>query len=570
MKIRLNNAAATAASLAISALLISVTYASSAADITFPVAELGNCTDKASCYAYCDIPENHAACEAFAEQHNLDRDEHDDKFDVILADGGPGQCAAGATNPHETCRQYCDSMDHMRECVAYAKTHDLMDESELKEAEQVIAALDRGAKLPTGCTDKETCQNLCEAPPNVETARQCFAFAEAAGFLPPDVDREQAEIVFRAIEEGRAPFKTPREFEQCENPPSDEILRKCVDFGLENGFLSAEEAEMVKKTGGKGPGGCRGKMQCEAYCSAHQDECMAFAEEHGLMKPEDKARMQEGKVRFKEAIANAPEEVKQCLEEAVGADTLRQVLAGEKMPNEELGQHMRKCFESQMGGGMMEGEGMQGKMFGDQFPPEVKSCLESKIGANGVKKLLETGHRSSEIEGVMRGCFQEMMQNRQYEEGSADKRMPPQEFQGEFKGPGGCTNPEECKRYCTEHPEKCGMRQGPGGFPQGGSPEEMERMMRERMMEEGREEYMREHEGQFPGGMNPEDMERMREEYEQYRGTESTPGDYQPPENEPEEHMEPPPPEPTSRLPKIPGNSLLANVANIVLTLLGY
>ncbi|MBI4087168.1 hypothetical protein HY416_04310 [Candidatus Kaiserbacteria bacterium] len=579
MKTRLNSAVATMASLAISAILITAAYAQSPDDIIYPIGALGNCESKEACRAYCDIAEHHAACQAFAEKHNLD-DESGDKFDMAVKDGGPGGCAAGAADPRDACRQYCDSMDHMRECVAYAESHDLMDETELAEAHRVIAALDRGATLPPGCTNEERCHELCEAPPDVATARQCFAFAEAAGLLPPDVDREKAEMMFKAIEEGRAPFKTPKEFEQCENPSSDEIMQKCIDFGLENGFLSDEEAEMVKKTGGKGPGGCRGKEQCEAYCSTHQDECFAFGVEHGMIKPEDREMMKEGIHRFKEGFAKAPPEVKECLEESLGADTLDQMLSGATMPTEELGQKMRACFENHFGeeGGMMEGEGAKGGMSGKQFPPEVKACLESKIGAEGVKKMLEDGPDPS-LESAMKGCFQGMMQNKQGEERYDDKEASSQGFQGEFKGPGGCTDPEECKRYCAEHPEACGMKRDATGFPAGANPEEIEQMMREKMMQEGREQYMQENEGQFPGEMNPEDRERMMEEkYEEmerddnmsenFHEENEDPGTYDRPAEEPQEHTEPSEPAPTSRLPQIGGSSLIANVVSILLALL--
>ena len=543
MKTRLINAAL-ASALAVSAVSAGIAYAQSADAIIFPIGALGNCASEADCRAYCDMEENHEVCKAFAKEHGLEGETTDEHITSALADGGPGQCAAGAADPHEACRKYCDSSDHMRECVSYAKTHNLMDEHDLAEAEQVLAALDKGAPLPVGCTSKESCHALCETPPDVATARQCFAFAEAAGFLPPGVDRAKAEIVFKAIEEGRAPFKTPKEFEQCENPSSDEILQKCIDFGTENGFLSAEEAEMVKKTGGKGPGGCHGKEQCEAYCADNQDECFAFGVEHGMIKPEDKARMEGGMHRFKEGMANAPEEVKKCLEENLGADTLEQMLTGEKMPDETLGQKMHECFESAMGHGesgeMMQKKGEDG-MKGESFPP---------------KDGMETSGRS-------------------------------------FKGPGGCTSPEECKQYCTKHPDDCGgmhKQEDSGTYPDSSgyaNPQEIEKMMREKMMREGREQYFKEHEGQFPDGVSAEDAEKMmlekQEQWSQYEDSYkdermNAPDNYEsydkPDNTEPSPsepvHSEPAPsePMPTSWLPLVPGVTLVANVISLVAMLL--
>jgi hypothetical protein len=576
MKILLNKALVLAVIIFVSTVFVSMVYAQSVSGIEFPIAELGNCANKEACRSYCDLSENYESCQTFAAKHNLGGVTVKEKFDAALADGGPGQCGTTAADPHEACRQYCDSADHMRECVAYAKTHDLMPEVELVEAEKVIAALDRGATLPVGCTNKESCRAICEAPPNVEAARQCFAFAEAAGFLPPGVNKEKAEIVFRAIEEGRAPFQTPREFEQCEDPASDEILQKCIDFGVANGFLSAEEAEMVKETGGKGPGGCRGKGQCEAYCSAHKDECFAFGVEHGLIKPEDTARMKGGMHRFKDSLSQAPAEVKKCLEESIDADTLQQLLAGESMPTEELGRQMRTCFENNFGDGK---SGMIGKRFGNHFPPEVKSCLESKIGAEGVKKLLETGYNSG-LEDAMKGCVQDAGQYKQEHEGTG--------YQGqEFKGPGGCTSRAECERYCTDsaHASECGWsgklnedgEERYQGTPLNTHPEETEKMIREKMMQEEREQYFREHDKQFPSEMNPDEIERMmREKQGQWESQDGSgpsdnynqPESYKPLDTSSESEPMHSEPAPTSRLPWVAGSSLLANVVSILLSVL--
>ncbi|MEK9201348.1 MAG: hypothetical protein AAB944_00075, partial [Patescibacteria group bacterium] len=261
-------------------------YAASIFDIEYPIPELGNCANGAQCKAYCATEGHELACEDFAEKLGIGNvAEHKEEIKKVATDGGPGNCAADAEDPEASCKMYCDNQAHIRECVAYGKDHGLLKGEELIEAEKVIKALDAGAKLPAGCTNKDSCQQTCENPKDLDTARQCFAFAEQAGFLPPGVDRDKAEKTFQLIAEGKAPFKSIKDFKQCDNPASDEILQKCVGFAADNGLMSPEEAEMVKKTGGKGPGGCIGKIQCETYCENHQDECFQFAEKHDLMRP---------------------------------------------------------------------------------------------------------------------------------------------------------------------------------------------------------------------------------------------------------------------------------------------
>lgn len=575
-------------------LFVGYVSAQSIFDIEFPIAELGNCASKKECKIYCDQEENFSACRAFASKHGLRDDSGgNDKFDAITEDGGPGNCAAGSANPVESCRRYCDNTSNMRQCVSYARAHNLMAGEELEEAEKVLAALDKGGKLPTGCTDRVTCEQICENPTNISVARECFAFAEAAGFLPPGVNREQAEKVFKAIEEGRAPFRSPKDFEQCDNPPNDEILEKCISFAVENGFISGEEAEMVKKTGGKGPGGCRGREQCESYCQTHEEECFAFAEQYDLMSPEEKGRVQEGINKFKEGINNAPPEVRACLESTIGAEVLAKILAGEKPPTRELGEKMRTCFESAFG---REGEHRGGGEFGGQFPPEIKACLEGKIGAEGVKRLIESGP-SPETESVMRGCFEANrgqfgppgMEFKPQEGNYPDQReMQEKIFREQFEG--------QQQHYEGQFQQ----------FPPGMSEEEMRRMMEKRaqqMQIEQSQQYFNQYNQYGAPGMMPPEGERPPEGTQYYPTGNYPTGSYPPPEGSyppppsnstyqnssgsypppegympppegttytaPESYTPPPPPEemPTSFLPTIKAENLLANVIYLIYSL---
>lgn len=330
---------------------------SSPFDIEFPIPELENCADKTACRAYCEDAKHQDACRAFAEKHGLgaSKQEADETLQKLERDGGPGDCAKDAKNPALACKRYCDDVAHIEECVAYAKEHELMKGRELEEAEKVLSALRRGVKLPPQCKDARSCKEVCEDPADIKTARACFEFGKEAGLLPPDVSVEQAEKAFSALEKGEGPFKSFAEMRQCDNPPTDELMQKCIEFAEKAGFMSAEEAEIVKKTGGKGPGGCRGKEQCEAYCREHGEECFAFAQDHGLIREEDKERMREGINHMREALERAPEEVAACIRSVV--PELDAILAGEKPASPKIGDAMRRCFEKHFRNQRRFGEG---------------------------------------------------------------------------------------------------------------------------------------------------------------------------------------------------------------------
>lgn len=51
-----------------------------------------------------------------------------------------------------------------------------------------------------------------------------------------------------------------RSREECEAFCFQEVnMETCMEFAVKNGMMKQEEIELFKKTGGKGPGGCRGR-----------------------------------------------------------------------------------------------------------------------------------------------------------------------------------------------------------------------------------------------------------------------------------------------------------------------
>lgn len=452
------------------ALLFAAGIVFAQSNISFPVAELGNCGSKSECRAYCDLDgpfaeemsdsvraERREACSDFASSRGIKKPKHDaGKFEVVKEDGGPdGKCGKSA-DPIGACSSLCDSSENISICIDYAKKHNLFDGKELEEAEKVAGALSRGVKLPAACKNADSCKATCDDPQDLETARQCFTFAESAGLLPPGFDKEKAEKFFQSFRDGKGPFKNFKEMRQCDRPQDRETVNKCADFAEQNGFITANEAKMMRATGGKGPGGCQGE-ECKTYCDSdeHQDECMKFAEEHDLMKPEDKERMQKGMEQFRESMQNAPEEVQACIKSSIGEEALSKLLSGAGRPTRDIGEKMRSCFDNffssrdsdegedgdfrgfqreqgdDQGMGREEFETINNRDFrGDrrevervvkgtermqrndprmpQFPPEVLECLKTKMSEGDLENMMRpTRPPSSQVEGTMRACFEE-------------------------------------------------------------------------------------------------------------------------------------------------------------------
>src|SRR3989338_6808105 len=282
----------------------------SESDITYPVAELGNCKTEAACKTFCDKPQNIAACVAFAEKYNLLSPEELARAKAFLTAGeGPGGCSTP-----QGCENYCNDASHIEECIAFADEHNLIPPEEVADKKKILDAKKNGANPPP-CRGKAECDAYCQEPENFEG---CLTFAEAAGLIPPE-ELEGARMALVAIKKGVRPPPC-RGKEECDAYCS-ENMEECITFAEAAGMMTPEDAAMARKTGGKGPGDCKGKEECEQLCQdpANQETCFNFAKEHGLISEEEIQRMEGGQKQAREGFTNAPPEVRECLTQALGA-----------------------------------------------------------------------------------------------------------------------------------------------------------------------------------------------------------------------------------------------------------
>lgn len=540
----------------------------SAPQIQYPVAELGNCKNEGECRSFCDKPANLNACLDFAEKNGLMPKEELDRAKRFADAGGKGP---GGCQGKNSCDTYCNDINNIDECVSYAEKNGMMPPKELEEAKKVQAAMKRGVK-PPACKNKGECDTFCSQPENMES---CMNFALEAGLMD-EREKSDAQKMLTALKRGVKPppckgknecdayCGQPENMEVCMNfaleagmmddkqkeesqkvlaaikkgvkPPacrgpqecdaycgSEEHFQECLNFAEAAGFMKPEEAEMARKTGGKGPGGCRKKEECEAFCNdpANQEACFNFAKDNGMIPPEELKRMEEGKQKFKESLSNMPEAVKSCLNDAFGAETVQKFMDGTAMPSRDIGDKMRQCFEKNMGpmgpggpgmgpnldqipqeakdcfksklgddwqnaiksgpagedaqecfrmmggpggpGGQGQGGQMGPGMLPENVPQDVQDCLKSTVGDNWREKVQSDPQAGQNIQQ----CFQKFMPSGQGQDGRMMGPQQPGSQAGEFRGgPGGCQSPEECQSYCAEHEEECknfGPQQGPAG-----------------------------------------------------------------------------------------------------------
>ncbi|MAG12924.1 hypothetical protein CL630_03905 [bacterium] len=251
--------------------------------ITFPVAELENCTDENECRKYCNDMKHVRECVAFAEKHNLMSPAdiaHARKF-ADVAGETPGGCRS-----KNECDAYCTDISNIKECVVFAEKHDVLSPQELAEARRIADYIAQGGEMPGGCIRKEECMTYCE---DVKHLEECILFAEKSGMMPPD-ELAEAKKVLPFILAGETPGGCVRRAEcdaYCSEPSR---MEECIAFAEKAGTMSPKDLALAKKVlplilAGETPGGCVRKEECLAYCSkpSHWAECLDFAEKIGFM-----------------------------------------------------------------------------------------------------------------------------------------------------------------------------------------------------------------------------------------------------------------------------------------------
>ena len=371
--------------------------AAASAGITFPIPELGNCTDKSACKAYCDDAAHIDACASFAQVHGLmNKSEVDraQKFKKDLqANGGPGGCKSPAE-----CRAFCDILVNIDVCVKFAEAHGATGR-DVAIGKSVSAFIKSGGTMPGGCTTKDACREYCS---DFGHAEECAAFARKAGIAQQGGDANGAPQKFLdAVKNGQTPGGCTSK-DACELYCKGDAHRdECVVFAEKAGFIKPGEGERLRQGGFAGPGGCTSQEACSAYCNdqAHHDECYAFAEAHGFIKKDDIQRAKEGVVSLKVGIEHASPEVASCIRSMMGESVIEDIQSGKLTPGPDIGERVRGCFEK-------FGKKADPADFFKKAPAAVVSCMKEKLGS--VFDTLQSGQAqpTAEMGDTLRVCYQ--------------------------------------------------------------------------------------------------------------------------------------------------------------------
>ncbi len=391
-----------------------------AVKINYPIPELGNCKSKEDCKAYCDMPINYEDCGQFAERHGLKptRPGQEKLNQLTFPIPELGNCAS-----REECKEYCDNPANREACQSFAEEQGLVEPKEPPaELEFPIAELGN-------CASVEECDAFCRRPENKD---KCLEYAKAT-----DMEEYFEDEFGEGKEEGMPEISFPiaelgncGSVEECDAYCSrPENKDKCLEYAratgmqeyFEDDFGEGEEEGMPEITFPIAElGNCGSMEECAIYCQQpdHRETCTAFAEAQGLKPP----RKMEGPGGCSskeecEAYCNNPANRKECQEFA-------QKVCAE---NPDL----EKCQQGPPG----TGPG------GCSSPEECKEYCKNNPGDPSCQQAKE------------RFCAEHPEKCKEKEEEMKKDKDMEYEFKEDFTGPGGCTTPEECKKYCENNPD---------------------------------------------------------------------------------------------------------------------
>ena len=275
--------------------------------LIYPIPDLGYCRDAKECFLYCEIPQNKAACWSYSkykvgsdvlgvttmnEEEKRMMEIKAKQYNITFPIADLGNCAG----PQE-CRDFCEEPDNKAVCMDFSKKKGLHKEIEREDGMDAGKRdeLVEKAKTELGCTSKEACNSLCDSDPTL-----CEAFAKKHGVYkkpPPPPDRYTSTQKIQLIEKAKTAFGCTS-MESCK-VVCEKNPQACMAFAKKHGF-DKNEARLTPGTSPNygtqrfGKGGCNSEESCKKYCQEHPDECPGFK---GYTKAIEGSRSAEIKIK---------------------------------------------------------------------------------------------------------------------------------------------------------------------------------------------------------------------------------------------------------------------------------
>lgn len=364
----------------------------------------GGCKDEKSCRAYCQDLAHTDECLNFAERHNLLSPADLAQAKQVSKALQNGVQMPGGCKDKAACETYCKDSVHLDECLNFAEKAGMMNASQITEARKVLPFLKSG-ETPGGCKDKAACESYCQDTAHFE---ECVSFAEKAGLINADDaamakkaggsgpggcrSKAACEAYCNASDHAAECFAFAKEKGIL---PPDKI--KEIEDGM--GRLRAGMSQMPPEVLS-----CLTDKLGADTMARLQDGTLTPSQQLGdTVKGCFASFMPKVKAKMEAAMSIATPEVKQCLTDKVGQDNLDKIMNGEA-PAPSAGDNIKGCFA------ILKQEGMKKYRDAmAQVPAEVKNCVTNKLGTNIDEQIQNSEDASigAKIEGAFQDCSKE-------------------------------------------------------------------------------------------------------------------------------------------------------------------
>lgn len=227
--------------------------------ITFPVKDLGNCPDYASCRKYCFDPVNSGKCFQFGKDKGISPKEVSEQ-DIRL--GFKDSFATPPCDNPASCKAFCDQKENFDKCSEFAKTAKVVGGYIDNPGNDNIISK---AKNVLGCSSPSDCASFCTKP---ENQQKCTSFAGNVGLAGGE----------RKVGPGGCTSsETCSSF--CQDPQNKD---KCAGFIVTSPRIPTPKPVPVTDQN-PGPGGCTSEETCDSFCSdpKNAEECKKYEESSG-------------------------------------------------------------------------------------------------------------------------------------------------------------------------------------------------------------------------------------------------------------------------------------------------
>lgn len=206
--------------------------------VTFPIVDLGGCSDITSCRNFCEDPLNNATCINYARQKGFYQEDNleKDKNKVLVAAKSTLGCDSQAS-----CQNFCEVPANYDKCHSFAQTQGI---SGGRIEDPGRAPIIERARQVLGCTSADSCKSYCEQEAN---KGKCGDFARQVGLHGGE---------HKVGPGGCTSEATCKSF--CADPNNFQVC---------SGFTSVSGGTF------SGPGGCNNEASCKSYCASHPQDC---------------------------------------------------------------------------------------------------------------------------------------------------------------------------------------------------------------------------------------------------------------------------------------------------------